>query len=101
MAHSNKDLENWLSFEKLFIELTDCWFKENFEDGGFATPSREGIFSPALTIWLMLLHRFKPRRTLVGALENLIDGDALPSIQSTEPTEVARDLVNLLFQKRY
>jgi hypothetical protein len=75
MVHSNKDVENWLSLEKFFIGLTEGWFEENFEDGGFSTPSREGIFSPALTIWLMLLQRFKQRRTLVGALENLFDRD--------------------------
>jgi hypothetical protein len=76
MAHNYKDVENWLSLEKFFIKLTEGWFEENFEDGGFSTLSREGIFSLALTIWLMLLQRLKQRRTLVGALENLIVGDA-------------------------
>ncbi|MCI5065105.1 IS4 family transposase [bacterium] len=66
--------ESWLSLENFFVGLTEDWFWENYELGGFETRSREGVFSPVLTMWLMLLQRFQQRHSLSGALEALVSG---------------------------
>jgi hypothetical protein len=61
--------------EKLFVEVIDQEGGAEFEDF-FMTRSREGLFSPALVMWLMMCQRTQERRSLVGALEELVEGGA-------------------------
>ena len=58
--------------EKLFLEIIDS--AEHLSDF-FLTRSREGIFSPALVMWLMICQRAQARHSLLGALECLSNGE--------------------------
>lgn len=87
---SNVEIETFVLLEKFFIELTQDWFEENFEEGGFSTRSREGVFSPALTIWLMLLQRLEQRRSLSGALESLVAGHAKETLSLNKKSKKIR-----------
>lgn len=42
----------------------------------FETRNREGIFSPALTMWLMINGRAKGQRSLMDALDSLVSNEA-------------------------
>lgn len=59
--------------EDLFISGIDCAQRELGEDL-FLTRSREGIFSCALVMWLMLCQRFEGRKSMVKALEMIAQG---------------------------
>lgn len=59
-----------LSMEELFCEIVD-----KGEESLFYTRSREGIFSPALVMWLEISNRVEGRKSLLGALTSLGEGN--------------------------
>lgn len=61
------------NLERLFVSIIDS-AEEDFDEF-FLTRSREGLFSCALTIWLMICQRTQGRQSLLGALECLNGGE--------------------------
>ena len=62
--------ESLAGLERLFVEILDEGGEGKYQHF-FQTRSREGIFSPALVMWLMLCQRTQERHSLVGAIESL------------------------------
>ena len=78
------------SLEKLFLNLSEGWCAEQWSDA-FKLRSREGIFSHALTMWLMITQRIGQRHTLVGALEALTQGGADTILSKTDDSKRIRN----------
>ena len=67
----------FVEMEDRYIKFVEAFGLENeLEMDVHAVRDRQGIFSFALTVWLMLLQRFNPKHSLSGALEELINGGA-------------------------
>lgn len=45
----------WMNVESLFHEISRDWFEKN--DLPYESAKRSGVFSAALTVWLMMLQR--------------------------------------------
>ena len=68
---SEGDLE---SLEELFVNVVDKVGDESDEDF-FCTRSREGIFSPALVMWVMICQRASEKESIVSALKRISLGE--------------------------
>jgi len=72
--------------EKLFVEVID---RIAPDESLYGIRNREGIFSHALTIWLMINGRAKGKRSLVDALEGIAVGEADEVISRSATKRVA------------
>lgn len=64
--------DSWLNIEKLFYEISVDWFKA--KELSYESDRRSGVFSAALTIWLMILQRLSGI-PLQGALIDALNGE--------------------------
>lgn len=71
--------------EKFFIEVI-----EGIDGELFHSRSREGIFSPALTMWLMISQRTQSTHTLLGALEGIRTGSGMQVLSKNTRSKRAR-----------
>lgn len=58
--------------EELFIEIVE---RLGLGSEAFESRSREGVFTPALTMWLMMCQRIKGGKGLLEVIEDLIAGE--------------------------
>lgn len=77
-----------LDVEKLFTEIIDAG-----EDGErlFQTRSRDGIFGPALTMWLMMCKRLQGGDGIRSAVQYLVDGGAREVVSRNRRSERFRE----------
>ena len=73
--------------EKLYIRLIDG---VSGSESLYETRSRAGIFSPALTMWLLVNGWAKGRRGLSTALEGIVSGEACEVIARNGKTKKSR-----------
>lgn len=78
-------MEVFAKLELFFLELI-----EQIDEGLFLSRSREGIFSPALTMWLMICQRTQSRHSLVGALESLREGNGFEILERNTGSKKAK-----------
>lgn len=81
--------EETLSMEKLFIEIIDGGEEDN--KYLYQSRSREGLFSGALTMWLMICQRSEGGKSLVEALSGIGDGSSDEILKLNERSKRARD----------
>ena len=63
--------DKWMNVEKLFYEISRDWFEKNSVP--YESQKRSGVFSAALTIWLMLLQRLSGMPLQGALIEGLND----------------------------
>lgn len=77
MSTGLKEKDSILAIEKRFLTLVEEFGdKAGIDFDVHAVRDRQGIFSFALTTWLMLLQRINSKHSLVGAIEELLKGGA-------------------------
>lgn len=75
---TEKDLVSEL--EQVFLEISHEWLNEHIP-GAFETRNREGIFSSALTLWLMLKQRVQQRHSMGAAISELVFGSSSATME--------------------
>jgi hypothetical protein len=76
--------QKFSGIEQHYLEFVSAFGSEQESFDVHAVRDRQGIFSFALTVWLMLLQRFNPRHSLSGAIEELVNGGAEGTLSKIE-----------------
>ena len=83
----------WLNVEKLFYEISKDWFGER--EISYESERRSGVFSAALTIWLMILQRLSGmpmQGAVVGTLNR--EGQGIFAKLNTKSKKLAHGTVS-------
>ncbi len=81
-----------LNIETRYLELVEAFALEREDElNVHAVRDRHGVFSFALTIWLLIIQRFNPRHSLSGALEELTRGAAEQVLSRIEGSKKVRN----------
>jgi hypothetical protein len=92
MQQTKLNAQEWSNIETRYLEFVEAFGLERADRFDVhAVRDRQGVFSFALTVWLLILQRFNPRHSLSGALEELTRGAAEQVLSKIERSKKVRN----------